>query len=148
MNCSENKIVWFDYIEGRLDDESVQRIENHLRECKVCQKGLALAKAMYSEIDRQKEASTAVNLADKVLNTLLAEKEPKVIQLGLSYYIQRIAAVLVISFGVLLGVLLGTHMYDTQKYISSEDQDFWSEELYLNTSNTLADLESEIFNAD
>ena len=148
MNCSENNIVWFDYIEGRIDDESVKQIDNHLEECKVCKKGLTIAKQAYAEIENQKLASPAVNLADNVLGTLLHETQTKVIPLGLTSYIQRIAAVLVISFGVLLGVLLGSNIYDTQKYISSDDSDMWSEELYMNTTNTLADLESQMFNEE
>lgn len=148
MNCSKNKIIWFDYIEGRLDDKTVQWIDNHLSECEVCKTGLAIAKASYAEIKSQRKAVPVENLTDNVLNALSDKNETKIISMGVTYYIQRIAAVLIISIGVLLGVILGSNVYDAQKYISSEENDFWSEELYMNTSNTLADIESQIFNED
>ena len=148
MSCTNNNIDWFDFLAGRLDDKSIVQVENHLKECEVCRKDLAITKAALTEIDIQKNIEPDNDLADKVLNYLSIQSGRKVIVMNSFNYIQRIAAILIIGVGILVGILLGTNMYDTQKYISSENEDVWSQEFYYDNANSLADLESQIFNEE
>lgn len=107
MNCQEFKI-WF---ESASEVEIIQlnsEIEAHLKSCKNCQRQYQGLIEAFQEMQRQKESQLPEFAAHKIVNALTKRNGIATQSVGKSIlFISRIAAAVIITLGILLGILAG-----------------------------------------
>ncbi|RLB10418.1 MAG: hypothetical protein DRG39_06355 [Deltaproteobacteria bacterium] len=80
INCEEVKLELFDYITGRLDPSLSEKIKEHLKICKDCQKEEKELKSLLSLLDTVRSPEVSPNFVQKVMSQIESKKRPSLTQ--------------------------------------------------------------------
>ena len=132
MKCTEVEI-WLKETSEEVLINPNSGIKEHLQLCEQCEKKRLQLLQAYNFMNNQASKS----LSEEKTQALLENLKSTQLNTGIFYrneWLMRIAAVLVVALGVLLGVFVGN------SYLFTEDEDaYWTEEFAVltDTSNVI-----------
>ncbi|MHC4205028.1 MAG: zf-HC2 domain-containing protein [Planctomycetota bacterium] len=74
MKCTESKELLVGYFEGLLEDSEQQAVEEHLKDCSVCQAELEELKGLHDRLVTNGKALAQSNLENDVMNQVIREQ--------------------------------------------------------------------------
>ena len=80
MNCTECKEKLVELLEGFLPESQRQIVEEHLKDCQICQAELAQLKELSERLTSDSKAWQQINLEDVVFNRIIREQNEKLKQ--------------------------------------------------------------------
>ncbi len=126
MKCKNFKI-WLDGTGGKDINSLSSEMREHLNSCESCSKNYRHITIANQIIESQKLQEISRQKENQILNSLL-KNEPKgrIVKIKeSSFFITKIAAILIIALGVLLGVIAGNYFFKVEDNTeSSWDNEF------------------------
>jgi pilus assembly protein TadC len=107
-------------------------VREHIMKCVDCRNRIEFLKQSEQFINDQKEEVLSEKKTNEIIRQLLERtSDNKSVRLNGKIFISRIAAVLIISFGLLAGVLAGRFLIN-----NNEGQNVWGQEFSLLSDNS------------
>lgn len=130
MKCSEVNI-WFDRAAFENEAQLPESIKDHINVCEICNSKFNTAQHTLSFLLDQREKSLSHEKKIEIIDLLVTKNEVKhTIKLSNTMWLARVAAVLVLAFGLLTGIILGG------RFVSNTDDDsVWSSEFTMLSEN-------------
>jgi anti-sigma factor RsiW len=124
MKCKESNINLLSYLDGELDREKHDRLEQHLASCEQCQKALENVKHIYTGIEQEKEEyQPNPYLAAKVWDALHSKKSINVPIIPL----RRTTIVTIAAAGIAFGIAIGSLFSASLSNADGNTQNQWSQ---------------------
>lgn len=138
MNCDEIKI----WIKNASDEDlhlAPEAILEHIHSCEGCRRKVHAIQQAFEYMNLQKQSSLSIEKSNQIIDVLLAHKNSEALNaVNLKYLIPRIAAILIIAFGFLIGIIAGGFLSSD----NNTEKNPWRNEFILlseNTENVLFD---------
>ena len=132
MNCNEVKI----WLTNSSDEELLnpgESIRKHLSSCSDCSTKVNIIKQAVNYIDVQKKEFLSEKRSQEIIENLLSSNAlNKTIKLEGRYIISRIAAIFIIAFGLLTGIVAGQLLFTND----TEQDNPWSSEFKILSDNS------------
>ncbi len=133
MDCKNFKI-WLDSTGGKDVNSLPSGLRAHLSSCKSCSGDYKIITAANHLIEMQKRQEISRQKENQILNSLLnPEPKGRIISFkASSQFLAKIAAVLIIALGVLLGAIAGNYFFKVENTTESS----WDNEFAVNTESS------------
>jgi hypothetical protein len=110
MRCKRVKKLFFDYINGNLNENLRKDIAEHLKECSECSREFEIVKTFYENIEIEK-----VNTPDEMILKL----RDKIEKSEIGFFDKIMTKILypaTIIFGLTLGIIVANLLYTPNNY--------------------------------
>jgi coproporphyrinogen III oxidase-like Fe-S oxidoreductase len=132
MKCTEIN-TWINNASDQDMFQPNETIVQHLVKCASCNAKLKAVQLSFQFMNSQKKESLSDELTNQIIkNLLVKESSNSNLKLTGRIFINRIAAILIIAFGLLAGIIAGSMLINN---VNSEDN-VWSAEFTLLSNNT------------
>lgn len=124
MNCKEIETYLYDFAEGKILSENMDLITEHIASCDSCRNKVEYFQSIHQVMAFEKTCKPSASLNDNIISEIAQFDGGKVIQLQPNAFWLKIAAAVIIAFGLCSGVIIGNRTYykDTTTQISMNEQ--------------------------